>query len=548
MPLTRDAWSPSGVPRSARLAAVVLSAALISGCGGGNPPPPANSNPFGDVTAGDPAGAARPPVVRVPARQAENADGNDPAGPSAPDFGTSGPAESIATVDPRPVNARLQPAAVTANPSRFGNGDDLAGSSSASQSLDGDSNDSDATADTGSTDWAQFRGPGGSGIAPFDNIPVTWTNASWKEFIPGRGASSPIVVGDRVIITYYAGYGVGEQKGNPRELQRWIASYDRYTGVKQWEQMVPPTPQGLRVAPYRGDSIAQHGYASGTPVSDGNRIYAPFDTAGVFALSPDGRFPGVGNLGKNTHKWGSGSSPILYKDLLIANAAVESGALGALRASTGQLVWQIPGLDETWATPVLIELPGGRPEVVLPVKGKIISVDAQTGIRLWYCDWVDDYVVPSVVAADGIIYAIGGRSGKSIAVRAGGRGDVTRSHVIWTRDVGANVPSPVVYEGHLYWVSEDGIACCLDADTGEILTQRRVDTGEVYASPVVAGGKLYVVSRRNGIFVFEADPEMELVAHNTMPGDDSVFNASPAVADGQLFLRSDRYLYCISQY
>lgn len=552
--------------RTALLAACVLCGAALSGCGG-NPPAPGNSNPFGDVTAGDPGGAARPPAVRVaPANNAANGSGRSEAAPVS-DSGGGNTDERVAA--DHSDNSRPGEMTKSRDSSPFGTAANRAhddGTSTAAapggvpdeirrgfpHAFAGDhSVDMTEPAETASaasaTDWAQFRGPGGSGISPYDNVPVSWSddqNVAWKEFLPGRGSSSPIVVGDRVIVTYYAGYGIDDRGGNPSDLQRWIVCFDRYSGVKQWEYMVPPTP---RVTPYRGDFIAQHGYASSTPVSNGNRVYAAFDTAGVVVISPDGRSPARINLGRNTHKWGAGSSPILYNGLLIANAAIESGALGAIRATTGQLVWQITGIEDTWATPTLVETPGGRPEIVLSTKGKIISVDAQTGARLWYCDGIDQYVVPSVVAADGVVYAIGGRSGKSMAVRTGGRGDVTRTHVLWRKDEGANVPSPVIYEGHLYWVSENGVAYCLDAETGEIVTRRRVDTGEVYASPIVAGGKIYVVSRRNGTFVFEANPQMEQVAHNTLSGDDSLFNASPAVADGQIFLRSDRYLYCVSQ-
>jgi outer membrane protein assembly factor BamB len=146
------------------------------------------------------------------------------------------------------------------------------------------------------------------------------------------------------------------------------------------------------------------------------------------------------------------------------------------------------------------------------------------------------------------VYAIGGRRGKALAVRTGGRGDVTASHVLWDQNVGSNVSSPVYHEGHVYWLSDSGIALVLDVRSGEIVTRRREsDAGRTYASLTYADGKFYAVSRENGTFVYHAEPALPRIAHNVLAEDTSIFNASPAPVDGGLYLRSDKFLYCIGR-
>jgi len=177
-----------------------------------------------------------------------------------------------------------------------------------------------------------------------------------------------------------------------------------------------------------------------------------------------------------------------------------------------------------------------------------VGLDPDTGKQLWKADGVHRYVCPSVVTHDGIAYAIGGGH-TSLAVKAGGRGDVTKTHVLW-RDAkkGSNVSSPIYYEGHLYWVGDSGVVC-QDAATGKIVYQERLrpDSGRMWASPVLADGKLYYVSQLNGTYVVAPRPEYKLLAHNVFADDKSRAHASPAVSDGQLLLRSDRYLYCIGK-
>jgi hypothetical protein len=271
-----------------------------------------------------------------------------------------------------------------------------------------------------------------------------------------------------------------------------------------------------------------------------------FGKSGVFAFDLKGKQLWKASVGTNTHNWGSATSPVVHDDVVIVNASVESGALVALDKKRGRETWRVPGASSSWSTPVLVDA-GRKQEVVLSVKGKLGAFDPAKGTPLWQCSGIQDYTCPSVVAADGVVYCIGGRSAQCLAVRAGGKGDVTESHKLWEANAGSNVSSPLVHDGHLYWVSDSGIAFCLNAGSGQIVYQERVGAGRVYGSVTYGDGKLFCVSREDGAFVLAAEPRFNIMAQNSMSPDNSVFNASPVIHDGQLLLRSNRYLYCVGK-
>ncbi len=236
--------------------------------------------------------------------------------------------------------------------------------------------------------------------------------------------------------------------------------------------------------------------------------------------------------------------------MVLINACVESESLIALNKQTGKEVWRANGITESWSTPLLVNTEGGKTELVLPINGKILAFDPATGDALWSCDTgIGSYMVPSLVAHDGIVYCIGGRSGGALAVRAGGRGDVTQSHRLWTSRKHSNVSSPVFHEGHLYWMHDSlGIAYCMEGKSGKIVYEERIDgAGTIYASAVLAQGKLYYVFREGGgSCVLAAKPEFEELAHNDRLDTWNVnFDGGVVPSLGQLLLRSDRFLYCI---
>jgi len=391
-------------------------------------------------------------------------------------------------------------------------------------------------------DWPQFRGPGGQGASDEKNLPVSWSdeeNIVWKTKMPGYGASSPIALGDKIFVTCYSGFGDVPNPGSMEDLRLHVVCVNRANGEIVWDQKIKPRfPESERVR--------DHGYAGPTPVTDGKFVYVFFGKTGVLKFDLDGNQLWQAEVGDGLSGWGCGTSPVLYKNLVIVNASVESGSLVAIDKSSGEEVWRAKGMKESWNTPHLVDVGGGKQEVVVSVQGKILGFDPGSGEQLWSCDGIPDYVCPSVISQDGIVYVIGGRQSKCIAARAGGKGDVTGTHKLWEANVGANVSSPVIHDGYLYWVSDrNTVAYCVRMSDGEVMYQERFPS-QPYASTVVADGKLYVVTRQGGTYVLAATPEYKELAHNKLQ-DRSTFNASPIVSGGQLFLRSNEYLYCIGE-
>jgi len=398
-------------------------------------------------------------------------------------------------------------------------------------------------------DWMQFRGPGSGGIGEATGIPATWSsteNVVWRTELPGPGGSSPIVVGERVYITSYSGYAESiDAPGNKNNLMRHVVCLDRASGNVVWsKEFKAKQPE----SDYTGGNNTRHGYATSTPVSDGKNLFIFFGISGVFAMDLEGNELWTADVGSGTHGWGSATSPVLHKNLLILNASVESAALIALDKATGKEVWRTEGTDRAWSSPVLVEV-GGKTEVVLNLPETVVGYDADTGEVLWRCEGIpDSYVCPSVVAKDGIVYAIGGRRSEAVAIRAGGRGDVTATHLLWRTREGNNVTSPVLLDGYLYWLHESrGRAMCLNAETGAVVYDADLDPrpGLLYGSITVADGKLYAPSQTNGTYVIKAGPTFEQIANNTFADDTARTNGSIVVSNNQLIMRTDKAIYCI---
>lgn len=395
--------------------------------------------------------------------------------------------------------------------------------------------------------WTRFRGPDGLGISDATDLPLKWdqtTNLAWKTALPGAGASSPITYGDRAFVTSYTGYFVPHQPGGSlKQLKRHLIAVGLDNGRILWDKEVPAKlPEESQ--------IRDHGFAANSVAVDAERVYAFFGKSGVFAFAHDGKQLWQASVGSKTSGWGTAASPVLHEDLVFVNASVESESLVALDRRTGKEKWRAGGIREAWNTPLVVTADSGRQEVVVATVGHIRAFDPASGRPLWSCRTdIRWYMVPSVVAADGVVYCLGGRSGTTaLAVRAGGNGDVTETHRLWTSPKGSNVSSPVYLDGHLYWMHEKlGIAYCAKAATGEIVYEERLHrAGQVYASALLAAGRLYYVTRYGKTFVLAAKPEFEQLAVNDL-SDRGVFNASPAVAGNRLLLRSDKYLYCVGK-
>lgn len=451
-------------------------------------------------------------------------------------------------------------------------------------------------------DWSRFRGPNGSGISPDTApLPVKWgekENLKWKAELPGPGSSSPIVVGNSVFVTCWSGYGTDARNpGDQSNLKRHLVCIDRRDGKVKWSKEIAAVLPEERY----GGNFAQHGYATHTPASDGERVYVFFGKTGVLAFDLEGKQLWQTSVGTDLdrRRWGSASSPILYKDLVIVPAVVESHALVALDKMTGELKWrkEAGGFGSTWGTPALVDLPDGRQELVIAVPEEIWGFDPDTGKFLWYCQALQsDSLCTSVVTAEGVVYAIGGRTG-AVAVRPGGKGDVTKTHVLWSGRAQSRISTPLYHEGRLYWISS-GVANCWDAKTGESISRKRLDGssvasssaaaseerderrsgerpgsrfgsrpgsrgggrfgggrfgggfggrgGQDYSSPVAADGKLYFVKRSGEIFVLKLDEKLEQLGTNRFESDEDDFSATPAISDGELFIRSSGTLYCVA--
>jgi outer membrane protein assembly factor BamB len=400
-----------------------------------------------------------------------------------------------------------------------------------------------AAAVSAAADWPRFRGPTGFGTSDAGSLPATWSatkNVVWKTRLPGPGTSSPIVVGKKVFLTCYSGYAVDrDQPGDIKDLKRHLLCLDKGGGKVLWQRDF----DAVQPEHDYGQFLNLHGYASSTPASDGKAVYTFLGKSGVYAHDLEGKQLWHAAVGTGTHGWGSAASPVLHGDLVIVNAGVESGALVALDRKKGTEVWRAKDISDSWSTPVLVRVPKGQTELVVSASKKVFGFDPATGKELWRTDSFDWYVCPTVVAHDGIVYAL--QNSACVAIKAGGRGNVTSTHQLWKKNLGSVVTSPVYHKGHLYWATTT--AHCLRASDGEVVYRNglRPAPRDVYAAPLLADGKIYYVSRTHGTYVVEAGQTYKLLAHNTIEGDDSVCNASLAVTDSRLLLRSDRYLYCI---
>lgn len=424
-------------------------------------------------------------------------------------------------------------------------------------------------------DWTRFRGPNGSGIGTSD-APTQFSaerNMKWQLELPGRGISSPIVVGDRVFVTCYSGYGMGDNRGEIEDLRRHLLCVDRKTGKLLWSNTLKAL---MPEDPYRPPGVTSHGYASNTPVSDGRHVFAFFGKSGVYAYDLQGQEIWHQSMGREQSGkgFGSAASPIINGNQLIVNAADESLAVVWLDKNTGKELFraQAGGLSECWTTPVVIRN-GDYSETILSVIGEIWALNNANGKLRWVADGVNARNAQvSAVVDNGIVYATGE---EAYAVRSGGKGDVSAKNTIWQGRVRTRYATPVVVDGHLYSVSGSVIEC-VNAKNGERVYQERLPAtgeqdsgrrdfggggfgfqsrgrrgggggrgGEGYASPVVANGKIYVTTDGGIVHVVEAKPEFKVIASNDLTFDRSGFGATPAVSDGCLFLRSHTHLYCV---
>jgi outer membrane protein assembly factor BamB len=398
-------------------------------------------------------------------------------------------------------------------------------------------------------DWLGFRGTKGDSYSPDKNTPVKWTgtdNIAWKYQLPGPGSSSPIIVGDKVFVTCYTGMP------DEKNLMLHVICLDRAKGTRLWQKDLPAKlPEVPYLPAVPSNFIREHGYASSSPVSDGTNVYVFFGKSGVHAFDLKGNALWSKSVGDKLDKmkWGTAASPILYKDLLIINANIESGDLVALNKLSGSEVWRKPVGDNSWTTPALVDAPGGKKEVVLSMPGVVKGFDPDSGAELWQCKGIPKFTTSSPEAGDGVVYVTGGGGpfrGIGFAVKTGGKGDVSKN-LLWEKGIGSGITSSVLAGKYLFAIDRGKLGC-FNAATGEPIISRPVGyNGNQYSSPTVAEGKIYWVNRVGTTYVYSADEKMTPLGENRIEEEEPRFDGTPAVSDGQVFLRSTHYLYCIGK-
>ncbi len=416
--------------------------------------------------------------------------------------------------------------------------------------------------------WPQWRGPHATGVAPFGDPPVEWSedrNVKWKVAIPGKGSSSPIVWGDRVFVTTAVSTGkkaVPPKKGSqtargrrfhmrgiePTEVQKFaIFAIDRKSGKVLWQRTL------REELPHEGTHPTGT-WASNSPVTDGEHVYAYFGSRGLYCLDWEGNLIWEKDLGDMTIKlgFGEGSSPFLYGDKIVLNWDHEGPSFTiALDKKTGKELWRARREEETsWATPVVVEH-GGKPQVVTSATNRVRSYDLATGKLIWETTGMTMNAIPSPVASGGVVFVTSGFRGNALlAIRLdGAAGDITDSkNIAWKLDQDTPyAPSPLLYKDTLYLLKRNsGILSCFNARTGqEYYRQKRLEgIGDVYSSPVGADGRVYVTDREGATVVLERGPEFKVLGTNKL---DDGFDASPAIVDKEIYLRGRHHLYRISE-
>jgi outer membrane protein assembly factor BamB len=407
--------------------------------------------------------------------------------------------------------------------------------------------------------WGQWRGPLATGVSKTADPPLEWSeskNVRWKIEIPGRGHSSPVVWGDRVYLMTAVPAGITgpaqhDPRGGiqPRVAHRFVVmAINRKDGTIAWEKTV------REEAPHEGSHTDNGTYASSSVATDGELVIAFFESKGLFAFDMEGKLVWEKDLGdkKMRNQFGEGSTPALHRDRLVVVWDQQGGQsfVVGLNKKTGEELWRVNRTEiDTWATPLVVESEG-RAQVIVPGMNRLKSYDLETGAVVWESAGLTMNPIPSPVYADGMVFATSGFQGNKLkAIRlAGAKGDITDTPaVVWSLDRDTPyVPSPILYEGILYILkSNNGILSAFDAKTGKphYQNQRLMPVPNVFASPVGASGRVYIPGREGTTLVIKNSPTFEVLATNVL---DDGFDASPALVDKEIYLRGQKFLYCIA--
>jgi outer membrane protein assembly factor BamB len=417
---------------------------------------------------------------------------------------------------------------------------------------------------SGPGDWPQWRGPNWDGIARGD-APLHWSDTEhikWKAEVPGRGHSSPVVWGDRIFLTAAvptvpaapgaaansSGRGLPFGSRGPQPEQKLVVMcFDRKTGKLLWER-------AAKVAtPHEGYHPQYGSFASNSPVTDGKHVIAFFGSRGVYCYDLDGNKVWEKDFGvplKMYNTFGEGSWPALEGNTLLLLFDHEGDSfLVALDKSTGKELWRTARTDgnTNWSGPVVISYQGKK-QVIVSASRKIHAYDFETGKPIWECAGLGQNTIPAPVADGSMVIVMSGfRNPNLLAIKLGREGDLTGTDaIVWQNQRGNSyTPSPVLADGKLYMLTDSGMLSCFDAKTGTpyYQQQRLPKPYNFKSSPVAAGGKLYLASEEGDVIVVKMGEKFEVLATNTLEGQ--FFVATPAVIDGEIYLRGQNMLFCV---
>jgi outer membrane protein assembly factor BamB len=405
--------------------------------------------------------------------------------------------------------------------------------------------------------WPHWRGPSGQGYSEDQRVPLTWSetdNLLWKTELPGKGNSTPIIWEDRIFLTASSRDG----------KERSVLCVRAEDGKILWNNLAATDARPEKTHSWNG-------YASPSCTTDGHYVYAFFGTPGLFCYDFDGKLIWKHSFGIFTSNapWGIGASPFLFEDLVIQNcdndgpAALPAGqpaaeaapmALLALDKATGKVRWQTPrNQGRGYSTPVLRRTSAGQTELLLNGPYGVWAYNPRTGEEIWHCERHKGeesalFGEPLPVYNQDKLFAASGRPGPLQALRLGGNGDVTKSHLVWeaSRKGSRDVASPILSNDGLYIADRFGTLAEYDSQSGKVRFKERLGTKPFLASPVAVRGKLLFTMEDGMTYVIEPGHQLKIVSRNRL-NDGTEFRASPAIVDGRLFLRSQAHLYCIGE-
>jgi len=404
-----------------------------------------------------------------------------------------------------------------------------------------------ATAADSPDGWPRWRGPNDDGMARGD-APLQWSDGNriaWKVPVPGRGNSSPVVWGDRIFLT--TAVPTGNAAASPQPEHRFVVlAYERKTGKLLWEKTT-------RVAtPHEGHHAQYGSFASNSPVADSRHVIAFFGSRGIYCYTHDGQLVWEKDFGiqlRMLRAFGEGAWPALDGNTLVLSFDHEGDSfLVALDKNTGRELWRTPRPPGTsWAGPLITSV-GGRKQVVVSATKFAAGYDLENGKLIWQATGLGRNTIPAPVAADGIVVMMSGyQEPNLLAIRLGREGNLTGTDaILWQNQRGNSyTPSPVLHEGKLYMLTDTGTLSSFDLKTGKpyYLQERLPKTYSFKSSPVGANGKLYMAAENGDVVVARMGEKFEVLATNTLA--DQMFIATPAILDGEIYLRGQNTLFCI---